>query len=217
MLSASDIHNRKFVFLEQFKSLRKRKPALLTARMKYKQFVRFMENDEIFRSDVDSIQSHLDSTVRCSSCKYIGPPHEFIHLNSSLTRSGRCKRCHSERQTTMRRSNLGYKLVKLIQDAKARDISARQLNVKILRLKFLNQCGKCFYTGLPMSWDVCDGMEKVRLKEFSTIISIDRLDPNFGYSPENVVLCCFSANLMKGGLQYKAFLTACKQVLEHAS
>ena len=176
---------------------------------------RFMDSDPMFAKSVEEVEKYLDSTIRCSACEYVGDPSEFVNLNSSLTRSGRCKSCHSKRQVRRAQNDLGTKLVKLIQDAKTRDPSASQLNVKILREKYRGQEGLCFYTGIPLSHKVEDGMVLVQQKKFSPMVSMDRVDPCRGYDPENVVLCCLSINLMKGGLTLSAFLNACQKVLSH--
>jgi len=97
-----------------------------------------------------------------------------------------------------------------------RDPSASELNVQILRTKYKEQEGCCFYTGIPLSHLVKDGMTLVKQKKFSPIVSMDRYDPKKGYEPDNVVLCCLSVNLMKGGLSFSAFLDACRKVLAHA-
>jgi hypothetical protein len=216
VLSNNEVSRRKSVFIEAFRRLRKRKPALREAKLKYEMWRRFMDSDPVFSASVREVEIYLNSTVRCSICEHVGDPSEFVNLNSSLTRSGRCKPCHSKRQVRRVQNDFGTKLVKLVQDAKARDPSASQLNVRILRDKYKEQGGSCFYTGTPLSHKVEDGMALIKHKKFSPMMSIDRVDPRRGYDPDNIVLCCLSINLMKGGLTFSAFLEACQRVLDHA-
>jgi hypothetical protein len=212
----SDV-DRKKEFLVAYKEFRKRKPALKKVHMHLKTFHGYMKLDFEFANEVKLLEEFLDSTVRCNKCKFVGPVEKFIYLNKTLTRSGRCKKCHSDRQTWMLRNNLSYRLVKIAHDAKLRDPSANNITSKILKTIFEKQKGLCFYTNLPMSFQGKDGMSKVINCDFSSLVSIDRVDSSQGYSIDNVVLCCFSVNLMKGSLSHQTFVEMCKRVVNHAS
>jgi len=66
------------------------------------------------------------------------------------------------------------------------------------------QNGKCFYTGLPLKIKIESCVDN---KE---VVSIDRVEPDKGYSRENVVLCCDCVNTMKSNLsmeQFKGYLS----------
>lgn len=66
-----------------------------------------------------------------------------------------------------------------------------------------NQKGKCYYSGI-------DIIHSPGTHAYNSI-SVDRLDPNKGYTKDNIVLCAFALNSFKGGLteeEFKIFLKA---------
>lgn len=62
------------------------------------------------------------------------------------------------------------------------------LDTNFLRDRFEVQGGRCFWFNLPM---------KTKRKSGSMQVSLDRLDPNQGYTRTNVVLTCKAANLAR--------------------
>ena len=68
-----------------------------------------------------------------------------------------------------------------------------------------NQGGKCYYTGVEMTYAEGD----------RTAVSLDRIDPSKGYVSENVVLCCWIVNLMKLDLSVEGFKQWCQKVVEN--
>lgn len=67
------------------------------------------------------------------------------------------------------------------------------------------QGGKCFYSGLTMSYDRND----------LYTVSVDRVDSNKGYTQDNVVLCCWSVNSMKNSYTVEEFLFLCESVVKN--
>ena len=77
------------------------------------------------------------------------------------------------------------------------------------------QNGKCFYSGQEMT--LLTDRQTVRKgggykKNRRTNISIDRINPNFGYLKNNTVLCCWVYNNLKQDLEIKAFLDAIGEI-----
>ena len=72
---------------------------------------------------------------------------------------------------------------------------------------FVEQEGRCAYTGERMTWK--RGVGKV-----DTNISMDRVDSSVGYLPGNVVLCCARVNIMKGTLTPDELKMWCRRILE---
>lgn len=78
------------------------------------------------------------------------------------------------------------------------------LTFKDLLDQWEKQNGKCFYTGLPL---------KIKVETYfdnKEVLSIDRVEPDKGYSRENVVLCCDCINTMKSNMtmeQFKKYLS----------
>lgn len=67
---------------------------------------------------------------------------------------------------------------------------------------FKKQNGKCFYSGLDMTFE----------RDGKYIMSVDRVDSNKGYIKDNVVLCCSIVNSMKNTLTTEEFLFIIKQL-----
>lgn len=65
----------------------------------------------------------------------------------------------------------------------------------------------CFYTGLPLDFMV----------NSPTLVSLDRVDSNGGYTKENVVFCCAIVNQMKLEMSVDQFVSTCRRIVEHSS
>ena len=63
--------------------------------------------------------------------------------------------------------------------------------------RYDEQHGLCYYTGIEMTFGHGNG------RVWSNV-SIDRVDSNLPYTPENCVLCCTGFNLMKTNLPLEA-------------
>lgn len=68
------------------------------------------------------------------------------------------------------------------------------------------QGGRCYWSGVAMSH--ARGRGRV-----PTNASIDRVDPSKGYTPGNMVLCCWFVNKMKSNASPEVFLGWCKAVV----
>ena len=64
---------------------------------------------------------------------------------------------------------------------------------------------KCYLTNLDM----------VATSKSPYKISIDRIDSNKVYEPDNVAFCCFRVNVLKGNLLNNELVAMCKQILKH--
>lgn len=71
------------------------------------------------------------------------------------------------------------------------------------------QKGLCKYSGLPMTF-VKDGTGM-----HLTNISIDRIENEVGYEPENIALVCLAINMMKYTLDLNELIDWCKLIAEH--
>ena len=74
-----------------------------------------------------------------------------------------------------------------------------------------NQQNKCYYTGEELVWGGCGG------KACPNSGSLDRLDPEKGYTQGNVVWCSFFVNTMKGRLSESEFYVFMKNILKRKS
>ncbi len=74
--------------------------------------------------------------------------------------------------------------------------------------QYEKQEGKCFYTGIQMTFDHGNG------RSWSNA-SIDRVDSSKGYTPDNCVLCCTGFNLMKTNLPIEALTKLARAFLKN--
>lgn len=71
------------------------------------------------------------------------------------------------------------------------------INGKLLNDMWMKQDGKCFYSGIDMSFDPSD---KLRL------VSVDRIDNSKGYILNNIVLCTYAFNSFKFNLSHSEII-----------
>jgi hypothetical protein len=85
-------------------------------------------------------------------------------------------------------------------------------------LKILKkQNGCCALTGVPLTFVTVETIKKADVvgdpKKYSpTNVSIDRINPRFGYLPNNVQLVTNFANKAKGEMQTQEFVKMCQLV-----
>lgn len=73
------------------------------------------------------------------------------------------------------------------------------------------QQGKCFYTDQEISFEYVG--ESGKAPHLLTP-SLDRLDPEKGYTKGNVVWCAYGINRMKNDLTYEDFIFGCEHILK---
>jgi len=71
-----------------------------------------------------------------------------------------------------------------------------------LKAKWDQQQGICHYSGERMTFTGGD----------DTLVSVDRVDSNLGYTNENTVLCCYQVNIMKNTTEKEKFILWCKRI-----
>ena len=94
-------------------------------------------------------------------------------------------------------------------NAKSRKI-VFDIDYKDIWDKFLEQDGKCFYSGIKIGF-----RDEKRNGKVYNSASIDRIDSRIGYVKENICLVHKKINLMKNTLSLEEFLYFCKQVAEN--
>lgn len=116
-----------------------------------------------------------------------------------------CKQCTKKQATDTQRkmyqsdnyeANLKatfYKLITSVRgNGKTRKLDC-ELDIKFLSNLYAKQKGACFYTGVPMYIRT-----KNYVRRHPLLISVDRVNSAKGYTKDNVVLCCYAVNLIKG-------------------
>lgn len=80
--------------------------------------------------------------------------------------------------------------------------------------QWIRQSGRCALSGMQMTRDRSQGAGNL-YDAAGTKVSIDRIDPSGGYTPENSRLVCVVANLMRHRLDDASLLIWCSRILEH--
>ena len=135
-----------------------------------------------------------DFNARCSQCLSLAPI-------ASFTNGSKCPEC--TRQVNLRRIN-GERLV-FLQD-RLNTMKKRSekkgweciITAEHLLDQLEKQDGKCVYTGFEMRTIYGQGRSPLSL-------SVDRVDPRFGYIIGNVVLCTLRANTIKSDMNPTEF------------
>lgn len=137
---------------------------------------------------------------QCTKCGKIKSENDFYKSQ----RGSKCKECvlsNGRIYKRERRKDDNFKLQEqrkqkerrvklwqntLIHDSKRRGVE-NTLTVNDINEMFYNQNGLCYWFKIPLI--------PSNLKKHPQQPSLDRLDRNKGYTKENVVLCCYSANI----------------------
>jgi hypothetical protein len=137
---------------------------------------------------------------QCSKCNQIKSEKDFY----SSQRGSRCKECIllvTREHKRKKRLNPEFKKTEskkqkerrvrlwqntLIHDSRYRGVK-NTLTVGDINELFDNQNGLCFWFKIPLI--------PSNKKKHPQQPSLDRLDRNKGYTKDNIVLCCYSANI----------------------
>lgn len=146
---------------------------------------------------------------KCYKCKTQKKLEEFRGKNGSpQNKDYICKKCVNEYNKELRakkRKDAPFKnrtkkypdWVLILRNRGNKKSIKSQISSDFLLNLYKSQNGKCFYSNLEMDLD----LTRKNLKN----ISIDRVDSNIGYTPENVVLCCLGINLAKNSFSLNDF------------
>lgn len=97
------------------------------------------------------------------------------------------------------------KLTRLRSNAVSRNKSF-SVTWEDLQAQYIKQEGKCFYTDIEM---LLAYSTKTHIVCPPEQLSVDRIDPNKGYEPDNIVLCCYCINNFKGDSDLETFKKFC--------
>lgn len=120
---------------------------------------------------------------------------------------------HCRLQQAKQKRTLAGKLANLITTSKYRAKikgRAHTISVKDLRILYEAQEGLCALSGKRM---IIRGTKCAADSPYS--ISLDRIDPDGGYTQDNIWLVCTGVNLMKSRLTTESFLDFCRCVVEN--
>lgn len=160
-----------------------------------------------------------DGKLKCWHCGQWLDPTEFGDHPHYSYRGNKDKRCHKCKQAQNKKAREAYndkvRLNKVIQSrwlgAKKR-AKDRGIPFTITKLEIHNlwqqQNGLCALSKIPMTYELDSG-------RIYTNVSIDQIDPNKGYTLDNVQLVCMGVNQMKADLDMPTLLFLCKSILNN--
>ena len=154
------------------------------------------------------------NTKICTKCKTEKPIDHFYYNSHNQNWESVCKecgviRCREWRKNNPQKAKLSYKasklklknenpvryrILKLMDSMRNRypnKAVIKEITTEILEMLYENQKGKCYYTGIPMK------LTSNKTRDLF-LMSIDRKDSSKGYTSDNVVLCCWGINVLKG-------------------
>jgi hypothetical protein len=167
----------------------------------------FCEKEDI----MSGVRSYLQNALKegcdpntprqCKKCLKVLPIGHFA-LNGNGYYEHECRECKRDRM------NKGYhdekdagtdkywekRLSSIRQGASKRGVSC-DITIQHLKDQYAKQKGLCFYTGEPMK--VC---------------SVDRVDSDRGYQPDNIVMCERYVNVFRGDIPVTDFLKLCHRI-----
>lgn len=119
----------------------------------------------------------------------------------------KCKTCYIQQRKNTKTSSIHGRLRETLNNAKESSrTKRREINISLKNLVALweKQKGRCFYSGIQMTFD---GVDKYRT------VSLDRIDSSKGYVGDNIVLCCAIVNVMKNNLPVESFVALCENIV----
>jgi len=115
-----------------------------------------------------------------------------------------------------RKQNIFSPFKSLIRNIKNRCKNGKtEYHITIEDLKDLwdKQDGRCFYSGIKMN--LPKNSNGFKGKPLMENCSVDRIDSNKPYQRDNIVLCCYGANIGKGIWNKEEYIYFCKLVSKY--
>lgn len=137
-----------------------------------------------------------DGWIRCSTCR------SEVRSEVAVSKRFCCNECMNA-HLRARRNTLRGRLNLALQRARLRRTCT--IDIDWLMSQWDRQTGLCYYTGWEMRLDGTPLLHP----------SIDRIDSNVGYVPENVVICCSQVNWAKNRYTEAQFIELCCAVARH--
>jgi hypothetical protein len=141
----------------------------------------------------------------CLKCHTTFSMLEFYKVKKTGVYSSYCKKCYSNlRRDSLslsykNRANSLFNSAK--HGSKKRGIIFKITKDDIIR-QYERQNGKCYYSGLPISL----------ISKDDNVMSLDRINSELGYVPNNIVICGWKINKMKSDFSIDKFLKLCKEI-----
>lgn len=155
----------------------------------------------------------------CSECKMYKSAHEFFHVAHNKYRkeiSYMCKECKKKvRKEKVKELSDAESLLETMKirlnDARNRAKKKNlyfDLTLDGLMGLWTQQKGKRALTGFDMTYRyVCN--------KYKYSVSLDRINPEKGYTLDNLQLVCHAANMMKGTFSEDELLKFCNAIIKN--
>lgn len=157
----------------------------------------------------------------CTKCKQYKPEDDFSNngKDGNPIRHGKkthCKECEnayrrgferalSNEDAIIAKLKMLYFAAKLRAKSKELDFD---LTVEFLKELWDLQEGKCAISGIPMTYIMTEGRQHFN-------VSIDKINPNLGYTQNNIQLVCSAVNTMKYVLTIEELYMFCEAILKN--
>jgi hypothetical protein len=130
----------------------------------------------------------------CGSCKraFYATTKNFYRLKHGyLGLATRCKECVHKRKNEYRREDWTRRLIEYTKGRHSRHTTEDyDLTPDMIMQMYEQQNGRCAWFGVSMTTDVAARDPR--------LVTLDRIDCSRGYTSDNVVLVCRSANQARG-------------------
>ena len=156
--------------------------------------------------------------LRCQICNEYKPPEEFNHAKKPhrANRDLRCKACKSKaaKERRMQRYKTDHLRRLLVERvAAAKDRAKKKgiycdITLEEIQQLWEDQKGKCAISGLPMTYEMGKG-------RVHSNVSIDKKDPDKGYTISNIQLVCMAVNQMKSDMTTDTLIDYCRAILDN--
>lgn len=151
-------------------------------------------------------------------CKRCGKRRKAAEFHRDKTRKDGlrtwCKSCTNEyHRDRVEADPLGEFIRSLVGSARARSKAKKMdfsLTAECVAEMYEAQAGRCSVTGIEMSYIRYDG-------KHATNLSIDRINNDRGYTPDNIRLVCSNVNRMRGQWSDVELIWWCRLVVDNCT
>ena len=147
----------------------------------------------------------IGTEKKCTRCHTVLPIENFYVTKKTKVYASRCKKCELEYHTERFSASYKRRSITLFHGAKSGSKRRKipfQITKNDIIYQYEKQNGKCYYSGRNLSSVTGD----------ENIMSIDRINSDLGYTPDNIVICCWKVNKMKNTFTSSDFLSLCKDI-----
>ncbi len=144
--------------------------------------------------------------AECRPCRSIRAKYDQRRKERQATPEHRAYACRATKRARTKPKGFFLSIVSEIRQRSRRFGLSCDVTRDWLMEVHEKQAGLCALTGDTMTFTIGHGI-------VGTNCSVDRIDPNGGYTKDNVQLVCLWANIMKGPRTVEQLLEVCREIL----